>query len=77
MADTSDRTLVVISGSEQETREFCRIMGVPRRRVIHAGSAASVDGISGFDVVRIGHWRDRPNLNRLEDVLARNYVKQQ
>lgn len=71
MSDSRQSLIVVISGNEGETREFCRVTGITRRRVLHAAGPHSLAKIRcDFDLLRVGNWRDRPYLREIELTLA-------
>jgi hypothetical protein len=69
--------LFIIAGNHDEFVEYCRANDLKpySKEVRYASSPATVDGSYVGGVLRIGSWRSRKDLARLEEILARCAAK--
>jgi hypothetical protein len=66
---------VICCASRDEARAWAREHNVPRRQTLYAGTAAALDGLVNFAVVRLPSFLGRPDRERLEAVLRHNETK--
>ncbi|MET9729699.1 hypothetical protein ABZZ79_03230 [Streptomyces sp. NPDC006458] len=66
---------VVCSPTARHTAEWRREMGLPRRRVMHAGSVSKVDGVHNFVAVYLPGFHERRDAAQIRTVLDRCLMK--
>lgn len=67
---------VVCAGSEKEAQDWARQHNVPRSRFRYASSAAIVDGLVDFEVVRLPGFAARSDTEKITAVLRWSKLKQ-